>query len=140
MKDYERDFLFRINGLAISGPVFARLARETLREIMGEAGSSVVLYGLNKNVLESPERLTQELSSIFGWGAIPILKALVVGAIAGPKGPDDAEFQGTLPEISAIFEDKQGLKPAKQTFLHDHRVKDEMAEYFESLDEEQASD
>lgn len=125
----------RINGLSISGPEFARLAKETLREIMGETASSVVLYGMSKIVLESPERFAQELSNVFGSGAIPILKAMVVGAMVRSEGPTDAESKGTVPEVPAILEERYGIKAARQAYLHDHRMKDEMAEYFEGFDE-----
>jgi len=140
MKDYERDFLFRINRLGISGPEFSSLAKETLREVMGEPGSSVVLYGMSKGDLESPERFAKELSTVFGGGAIPILKAIVVGALVGLEGQADPESRNTLPDAATLLEERYGIMAEKQAYLHDHRMKDEMAEYFESLDEEQSSD
>jgi hypothetical protein len=135
MRDYERDFVFRIKCLAINGSDFARLARETLSQILGEGGSSVVLQGMKKEVLESPEKLARELSRFFSSGAIPILKAIVVGGIVDTKRSGGGEFQNGISAIPAIIEERYGIIAVRRVYLHDHRVKDEMDEYFENLDE-----
>jgi hypothetical protein len=133
MRDYEHDFVIRIKGLAISRSDFARITRETLRQILGEAGSSVVLDGMKKDVLKSPEKLAKELSSFFSTGAIPILKALVVGAIIDAQRPASGESQGEISVIPSTIEERYGISAVKRVYLHDHRVKDEMDEYFENL-------
>jgi hypothetical protein len=135
MKDYERDFVFRIQRLAISGPDFASIVKETLRDTLGEAGSSVALHGVRKDVLERPDRLAEELSRIFGSGAIPILKTIVVSALVDTKESTKGESQPEFPMIPATIEERYGIRAVREVYLHDHRMKDEMDEYFENLDE-----
>jgi hypothetical protein len=135
MKDYERDFVFRIQKLAISGSDFARIAKETLRDTLGEVGSSVVLHGVGKKVLERPEMLAEELSRFFGSGVIPILKTIVVSAMVDALESAKGQSQSKFPLIPATIEDRYGIRAVRRTYLHDHRVKDEMDEYFENLDE-----
>jgi ubiquinone biosynthesis protein UbiJ len=134
LEDYERDFVLRIRGLVRTGPDFAELVKDALQETMGEAGSSVLLVGMDKAALGQPARFAQELSRFFGAGAASVLKMIVTRASERSKGPAERSPEGTLADVLAEGpEARFGVAAVRQTYLHDHRIKDELDEYSERI-------
>ena len=99
MEDYERDFVLRMRGLVRAGPDFAGLVKDTLLETMGEAGSSVLLNGMDKAILEQPARFARELWKFFGAGAASVLKVVVIRASESRKSPTEKSSGGTPPNF-----------------------------------------
>jgi hypothetical protein len=134
LEDYERDFVLKMRGLVRTGPDFAALAKDTLLETMGEAGSSVLLVGVDKATLGQPARFAQAMSRFFGAGATSVLKMIVSRASERSKGPAEVNPGGSLE--SALAEGPEarfGVAAIRQYYLHDQRTKDELDEYRERI-------
>ena len=136
MEDYEQDFVLRMKGLVHAGPDFANLVKDALLETMGEAGSSVLLVGMDKATLEQPARFARELMRFFGAGSASVLKVVVTRASGSRRTAVERSSSGTLGVVLDEGEGPEarlGVGPIRQAYLHDHRMKDELDEYRERI-------
>jgi len=110
--------------------------------MLGEAGSSVVLFGMKREVMENPESFARMLSGILESGAAPVFNALTEGALAYTKRrPKEQSAKDLLEKtLERSPEEDLGAETVKQALLHDFRMRDEMQEYMERKAKEESED
>lgn len=129
MEDYERSFIANMKELQKEGRDFSKLVRITLVDVMGEGPSSVLLSRLSGAVLPQPFLFARYMTRTFGAGAVSIFKAIESRAATG------FEVIDILAGLGEPSPDERSVAGIKQTYLHDHRIKDELDEYRERLSE-----
>jgi len=109
--------------------------------MLGEAGSSVVLFGMKREVIENPESFARTLSGILESGAAPVLKALTEGAMDYAKRTKEQSAKEMLEKNLGLGPDEEfSAQAVKQALLHDFRIKDEMQEYMERKAKEESEE
>ena len=139
MVGFEREFVHHIKKSPITGHEFGRLVKETLEETMGIAGSFVVLSAMEGTSVQNPVVVSRELSGLFGAGAESVLRAIAVRANEylnqKMEERETAPFRDPRPQMAGP-EERFGITPIKQVYLHDHRLKDDLDEYVERMSRE----
>jgi len=72
----DEDFSTKATSLVLK-TYFPQVAETTLREVLGESGSSATIYYLGPEALRDPKVFDSRLREIFGPGAEPILQHLL---------------------------------------------------------------
>ena len=131
MNDYEKTFVLRMGRLKTAGIDFQALAREALAGKFGGA-TEVVLRDLSPEALEQPERFVNELTRIFGRGAMgfyePITKYVDLGLYSQAG---NSPIMGLLRQLGPP---EEGESETGKTLLHEHRIKDEEGNYADNAD------
>jgi hypothetical protein len=126
MNEYEKSFVLRTTRLKTAGVDFQELAREALMGKFGGA-AEVLLRDLSRKALNEPEYFVQEMSRIFGMGAMGFYEPIVKYIELGLYGSNQASpVLGLLRQLGpAPIADSS----EKSIFLHEHRIKDEEGNY-----------
>jgi hypothetical protein len=125
LNDYEKTFILRMRRLRGSGIDFEALAREALVGKFGGA-TEVLLRDLSPGALSNPDLFVEELSKIFGRGAMGVYEPIVKYADMGlySRGGDTP----VLALLRQLGQSSAGPPEAGMP-LHDHRIKDEDGNY-----------
>jgi hypothetical protein len=126
LNEYEKSFVLRTTRLKTAGVDFQGLAREALTGKFGGA-ADVLLRDLSERALNEPEYFVQEMSRVFGRGAMGVYEPIIKYADLGLYGSSQASpILGLLQQLGPAQSEGSGEKPV---FLHDHRIKDEEGNY-----------
>jgi hypothetical protein len=131
MNDYEKSFVMKMGRLTNAGIGFEDLAREALEGKFGGA-MEALLRGFSADALREPERFVDELSKIFGRGAMgfyePIMKYADLGLYGSKQG-------SPLLDMLRLLGPAQGEVASNKGFLlHEYRIKDEAGNYPDNAD------
>jgi hypothetical protein len=131
LKDYEKSFLLKTAWLKGEGIDFGGVAREALTGKFGGA-ADVMLRGVSGRALNEPEYFMQEMSRIFGRGAIGVYEPIVQYVEQGLHGSSGASpVLGLLRQLGPARSASSSEKPI---LLHEHRIKDEEGNYPDNAD------
>jgi len=131
LNNYEKSFILRTRRLKAAGIDFQDLAREALTAKFGGA-ADVLLRDLSSRALDEPEYFVQEMSRIFGMGAIGFLDPIIKYGEQGLFSPGmDSPALGLIRQLGPststdFYED--GI------YLHEHRIKDEQGNYSDNAE------
>ncbi len=136
LDEYESYFVRNMESMMEGGLDFQAVVREALRDVLGEMPSRVLVMLLSKQARHEPVRFVQEASKIFGPSASglygPILGRAEVLVASGGGSGRGSRFESILAELESEPSSHETRK--KQVPLHNHRIKDDLAEYMENLE------
>ena len=131
MNDYEKSFVTRMGRLTNAGIDFEDLAREALERRFGGT-TEVLLRGFSTDALRELKQFANELSRIFGGGAMgfyePIIRYADLGLYGSKRGSPLLEM------LRQLGPAQSGVSSTKGIILHDHRIKDEAGNYPDTTD------
>jgi hypothetical protein len=131
LNEYEKSFILKTTRLKTAGIDFQELARDALIAKFGGA-ADVLLRDLSVRALNEPEYFVQEMSRIFGRGAMGFIEPISKYVDMGLYGSSQAS-----PVLGLLRQ----LGPAQSTdlnengvYLHEHRIKDEEGNYSDNAE------
>jgi len=123
---YEKAFVLKTKRVKSAGIDFQGLAREALTGKFGGA-ADVLLRDLSARALSEPEYFVQEVSRIFGRGAMGVYEPIVKYVEMGLYGSNNSSpVLALLRQLGPAGSADQGNKPV---MLHDQRIQDEEGNY-----------
>jgi hypothetical protein len=131
MENYQRSFIVNMKMLLNSGEDFNRIVRATLFDVLGEGPSSILLSGPNSAALATPSRFAEQMSKVFGPGAVSLFKAIEARAARGLENPESEGFTELMFKFSGGADERLGTDGVRLRPLHDMRIKDELEDYRE---------
>ena len=126
MNDYEKSFVLKMRRLKTEGIDFQALAKEALVGKFGGA-TDVLLRDLSTNAFREPELFVDELTRIFGRGAMGFYDPIIKYVDRGLFSP--ALNSPLLGILNQMGPPKEGESDPNRTLLHEHRIKDEEGNY-----------
>jgi hypothetical protein len=126
LNEYEKSFVLRTTRLKSAGIDFQELAREALVAKFGGA-ADVLLRDLSGRALNEPSYFVEEMSRIFGRGAMGFYEPIIKYADQGLYGrSQDSPILSLLRQLGPSLSANSSQDPV---FLHEHRIKDEEGNY-----------
>lgn len=134
-EDYVRLFTIAIRALESRGVQFEPLARKILAEVIGGSSYEALSVLIGKESLLDPGVFAERLLETLDVGAVAIFN-LIEGQAAEKVSsacaiPEVAEFEASARRVK--FDIPIGPK-TKPSYLHDHRIQDELEEYYSRLE------
>ena len=126
--ELQEQFTVGLQELISLGLDFKRVVQETLREVLGETPSEVLMMAF-RTMTNSPKIFAQKISNVFPPATVAIILDLVAkrarSSLANLGG---AEGTSQFDVLIQTLGEMPGVKAPerKQTLLHDHRVEDEL--------------
>ncbi|MGP8126146.1 MAG: hypothetical protein ACLQEQ_09860 [Nitrososphaerales archaeon] len=108
------------------GMDFELLARDALKDKLGQGFSDIVFMSIGKAAREDPGYFVASITKMFGQGAVGILEPIVARADLGVLPTSEASQLALLEAYIREHPSKGGsggLPPMR--LLHDHRIRDE---------------
>lgn len=131
MNDYEKSFVLKIERVTRDGVDFESLTRQALGGWFGGA-TDVLLKDLSPSALREPESFVQEMSRLFGRGAMGIFQPITRFVDLGLYHHDGNSAMAEL--IGKLGPPQGNLADPKKILLHEHRIKDEQGNYPDNAD------
>jgi hypothetical protein len=133
LEEYQRSFIVNMKLLLKSGEDFNRIVRATLQDVLGPAPTSVLLSGAKSASFATPSRFAEQMSKVFGPGAVSIFKAIEARAAKGFEVPESEGFADLMSKFSVGTDERLGTTGVRLRPLHDNRIVDDLEEYREQI-------
>lgn len=131
MNNESKSFLDRVTVLKIDGH-FGELTRQALEAKFG-GGGDALLRGFSPEVLGSPEMFADEMSALFGRGAVQFFSVITKYYESGNfKPPQKPSFAEQL--LGQLGPPPEGAAGPQMVPFHDFRIKDEEGNYPDNAD------
>ena len=132
----EKEFVERMESLSRSE--FETVVRYTLRKVLGDTPSEVMLMTLSGRALREPRVFVKALTELFGSGAQAVYLSIESYTDEALGRQREAMSREDPYSILAGAIERSGsqvrTEPEVRQPLHDHRVKDEFDEYASDAD------
>jgi len=125
-----RSFLDRVEVLKIGGN-FAELTRQALQAKFG-GGGDALLWNIPPDTLGDPGRFADEMSALFGRGAVQFFSIITKYYESGKFKPPRPSFADQL--LSQLGHPQEGAQGPQMVPFHDFRIKDEEGNYPDNAD------
>ncbi len=99
MQDYERAFVDKMAGLALSGVSFARAIEAGVKEKLGEVPGEVFLRSLSRAARVDPHQFVKESARLFGRGAIGIYAAIERQGATPLRIEEPSRYESAMEEL-----------------------------------------
>lgn len=131
MNSESKSFLDRVGVLKIDGN-FAELTKQALEAKFG-GGGDALLRGFSSEVLQSPGMFADEMSALFGKGAVQFFTVITKYYEAGRfKPPQRPSFAEQL--LGQLGPPPEGAGGPQMVPFHNFRIKDEEGNYPDNAD------
>ena len=127
-------FINKMSEVRSKGVDFEDLARESIREKLGEATEGLIFSGMSDGAKQDPRLFAAALKGLFGFGAVgmltPIIESANLGRFPKPRTDHVAELESHITSLGPY----KG-NPVKQAGAR-HRIYDEKGNLIQEEDSE----
>jgi hypothetical protein len=122
-------FINRMDELVQAGLDFKSVAQETLRGVLGEGPSEVLIGFVGVAALKDARTFVTRLARVFSDGMAVICGLIIENGEASLASPVESSQISTFESLMREMKPKSaGEHESKGNYLHDHRKKDELDE------------